>query len=295
MANLKAIKTKINSIKNLKKITTALEIVSTVKLQKVKAQTEHLKSYFLDLYYILSHIGDPEIIFGQEETNPRADHYLVVLISTDRWLAGALNHKLFKKLFDELKDQWNNIDFFVIGKKGLEFINRSWGNVVGFLDIPDSIEEKHFLPLMEYIYDSIKQGKYQKILSYFNFFKNVVVQIPASLNIYPLDLKAFEDLQVDLSINLEAKPESKKDFLIEPDLPTVIKEFKRQVVNYLIMASILQNKTWEFASRMLAMKNAKDNSTAMIKDLTLIFNKERQAKITQEVSEIVSAKEAIEW
>ncbi len=295
MANLKAIKTKINSIKNLKKITTALEIVSTVKLQKVKAQTEHLKSYFLDLYYILSHIGDPQIIFGQEETNSVADRGLIVLISTDRGLAWALNHKLFKKLFDELRDEWDKLDFFVIGKKWLEFVNRSGGNVVGFLDIPDIIEENHFLPLMEYIYESIKQGKYYKILSYFNFFKNVVVQIPASLSIYPLDLEAFEDLQSDLSLRLEQKPVIKKDFLIEPDLPTVIKEFKRQVVNYLIMTSILQNKTWEFASRMLAMKNAKDNSSAMIKDLTLIFNKERQSKITQEVSEIVSAKEAIEW
>ncbi len=295
MANLKAIKTKINSIKNLKKITTALEIVSTVKLQKVKAKTEHLKSYFLDLYYILSHIGDPQIIFGQEEVGTSAERGLVVLISTDRWLAWALNHKLFKKLFDELKEEWDSLDFFVIGKKWLEFVNRSWGNVVGFLEIPDLISEEHFLPLMEYIYDSIKQNKYQKIISYFNFFKNVVVQIPTSLSVYPLDLKAFEDLQIDLSLDSKEKEVAKKDFLIEPDLSTVIKEFKRQVVNYLIMTSILQNKTGEFASRMLAMKNAKDNSTAMIKDLTLIFNKERQSKITQEVSEIVSAKEAIEW
>ena len=295
MANLKAIKTKINSIKNLKKITTALEIVSTVKLQKVKSQTEHLKSYFLDLYYILSHIGDPQIIFGQEDVNLVWNRWLIILISTDRGLAGALNHKLFKKLFDELKDEWEQLDFFVIGKKGLEFINRSGGKVVGFLEIPDAIEEDYFLPLMEYIYDNIKRDKYKKIVSYFNFFKNVVVQIPVSLNVYPLDFKAFEDLQIDLSLNLEKKSPHKKDFLIEPDIQTVIKEFKRQVVNYLIMTSILQNKTWEFASRMLAMKNAKDNSTSMIKDLTLIFNKERQAKITQEVSEIVSAKEAIEW
>lgn len=153
MANLKAIKTKINSIKNLKKITTALEIVSTVKLQKLKNKTEHLKSYFLDLYYIFSHIGDASMIFG-EEIVPKTDKKLIILVSTDRGLAGALNQKLFKKLLEE-QQNFDNIDFFVLGKKGLEFLKRSGANIVGFLEMPDMIEEKHFLPLVEFVYQKL--------------------------------------------------------------------------------------------------------------------------------------------
>lgn len=92
----------------------------------------------------------------------------------------------------------------------------------------------------------------------------MVVQIPTSMYIFPLNFQTFEDINTELNLNIKESPK-KMDFLIEPDLPSVIKEFQRQFRNYLFFVSILQNKTGEFASRMIAMKNAKDNSTEMIK------------------------------
>ena len=159
--------------------------------------------------------------------------------------------------------------------------------------MPDRLDEEHFLPLLDFVYSSLREGKYAEVLIYFNFFKNVVVQLPTSIYFFPLDFRTFEDINKELDLHIEEKPKH-REFLIEPGAKELIKELQRQFRNYLFFTAILQNKTGEFASRMLAMKNAKDNSSEMIKKLTLIFNKERQAKITQEVSEIVSAKEAIE-
>lgn len=289
--SLKAIKAKIKSVKNLKKITRALEVVSTVKLQRVKDQSEKLKNYLQDLLMIVSFLGEKVDIF--EENNNFADKQLAIVVTSDRWLCWSLNSKLLKKVYENYKDQKGKVDFFVIGKKWLEYLVRMWFNVVGNLRLKDTFEEKDLLPLYSFL--NQKFANYWKIDIWFNYFKNTLVQIPVDMQIYPFKKDNFISFlkQIDIDTNLEFKIFN-KELIIEPDIESVRKEIMRQIRNYMIYSAILQNKTWEHAARMIAMKNAGDNSDKMIKTLTLSFNKARQASITKEISEITSAKMAIE-
>ena len=289
--SLKAIKAKIKSVKNLKKITRALEVVSTVKLQRVKDQSEKLKNYLQDLLMIISFLGEKVDIF--EENNNFADKQLAIVVTSDRWLCWSLNSKLLKKVYENYKDQKDKVDFFVIGKKWLEYLVRMWFNVVGNLRLKDTFEEKDLLPLYSFL--NQKFANYWKIDIWFNYFKNTLVQIPVDMQIYPFKKDNFISFlkQIDIDTNLEFKIFN-KELIIEPDIESVRKEIMRQIRNYMIYSAILQNKTWEHAARMIAMKNAGDNSDKMIKTLTLSFNKARQASITKEISEITSAKMAIE-
>lgn len=294
MANLKKIKNKIKSVQNLKKITRALEIVSTVKLQKSKDKADTLKKYLFDLLYILQNIGSKVDLFN--DTNKKSDKNLVIVVTSDRGLCWSLNSKLTRAVFNDFKDQKSNTDFFVIWKKWLDVLSRSGFNLVWICQAKDEMKDDDLLPLFEYLNSSFSQNTYWSIKIYFNYFKNSLIQIPSQLQVYPLTKTHFEDFlsSVGISYDLNSVHHTWKDLVIEPSREILLEEIKRQIRNYLILSALVQNKAWEHASRMIAMKNAKDNSTKLINHLVLWYNKVRQSSITQEISEIVSAKIAIE-
>ena len=299
MANLREIKGKIKSVKNLQKITRALEVVSTVKLQKLKQQAESLKDYLVDLIAILSQVGEKVDIFASNNvsstnTGEKKKHLMIVLTS-ERGLCGALNSKLLRKIY---QDEWFDDDkeYFVIGKKWLEYFKRAQATIVGSISIGDTFTEAELLPLYSYFDEAVETGKYASISLYFNYFKNSIAQIPTKVQLLPFTKESFESFLHDLEIDYSFEQVTgDKDMIIEPDLETYIQEMRRQVRNYIIDSALVQNKTGEHAARMIAMKSAKDNATEFTKSLTLSFNKARQWAITQEISEIVSAKIAIWW
>jgi F-type H+-transporting ATPase subunit gamma len=297
MANLKQIKTKIKSVSNLKKITRALEVVSTVKLQKAKGQAEALKEYLAALLKIITSVGLNLNMFETSDTKPASDEQqtkeLAIIVTTERGLCGSINSKLLRKAISDQK--WKTTDWFVIGKKWLEFLKRADQNIVGSLNISDNFKQEELLPLYTFFDVSLSQGNYSSVKIYFNYFKNSIIQIPTSIQVMPFDsiaLQIFLD-EIGMSFaNLEIP--AGDTMIIEPNHELLKIELKRQMRNYMINAAVIQNKAWEHASRMIAMKNAKDNATGFVKKLTLNYNKTRQGVITQEISEIVSAKIAIE-
>lgn len=293
MANLREIKGKIKSVKNLKKITRALEVVSTVKLQKTKSQAESLKKYLVDLLAILSEVGQSIDIFQPLAQATPKKKKLIIVLTSERGLCGALNSKLLRKIYTE---EWfgEDVDYFVVWKKGLEYLKRAKANIVGSIHIGDSFTEEELLPLYSYFDQAVNQSEYTHVSLYFNYFKNSIAQIPAAVQLMPLTQEWFGSFIEDLEIDYTFKSHVwKKDLIIEPDLESYITEMRRQVRNYVINAALIQNKTGEHAARMIAMKNAKDNAIDFVESLTLQFNKARQGAITQEISEIVSAKIAI--
>ena len=167
--------------------------------------------------------------------------------------------------------------------------------MVGILHVSDALREEELVPLYSFFFFFLQSGAYTEVVLYFNYFKNSIVQMPTALSVFPLSQAAFQQFIADVgmvySLNFVTKAE---DFLIEPSKTQYIAEVRRQIRNYLMLSALVQNKTGEHASRMIAMKNAKDNATTFVKQLTLTFNKARQGAITQEISEIVSAKIAIE-
>ena len=197
-----------------------------------------------------------------------------------------------EKNYGNAKD---NVDIFVVGKRGLEYFVRNGRNVVGSAMISDKVFLREVKPISVFIRPALEEKKYAKIKIYFNFFKNTMIQMSTRFKLYPLDEESFETflqntgLEVDLLESIE-----KKYLMVEPDIETFKFDFLQVLIRNIIYSAVLNNKTSEHAARMLAMKNAKDNSLAVLNQLNLLYNKTRQAKITQEISEIVSAKVAIE-
>lgn len=138
---------------------------------------------------------------------------------------------------------------------------------------------------------------YKKVRLCFNYFNNAINQTPIDMQLFPADIKEYELFAKELDININdliSTSTQKKEILLEPGKEELAKEIKEQLIQHIVYGAILQNKTGEFAARMIAMKNAKDNSATMIKSLVLTYNKARQSAVTQEISEIMGAKMALE-
>lgn len=293
MANLKQIKSKIKSVSNLKKITRALEVVSTVKLQKTKSQAENLKEYLTDLLALVASVWGVDNLLTPPVTT--STKKLIIVCSSERGLCWALNTRLFRKVVQDISSSKDDTELFVLGKKALEFFKRVKTPIIGALHLHDTYQEKDLLPLYALLDEAMSSGTYSEIRLYFNYFKNVINQLPASLQLMPLSASTFDSFCAEVALDYGVVlGVNNKELIIEPSRDVYLLELKRQVRNYILASAILQNKTGEHAARMIAMKNAKDNSIAFIKQLTLAYNKARQWAITQEISEIVSAKIAIE-
>lgn len=296
MSNTRQLRTQIKSLTSLQKILNALEIVSTVKLQKLKKKTEALRNFLIDFLNVVQALEDQVNIFDFDKKH-RDEWWkrLIILVSTDKWLCWPINSKLIKHIANKYTEWKEKVDIFVIGKKGLDFFIRDKRNVVGSLQLKDDFVDQELLPLYIYIKESIKQKKYAKIKIYFNFFKTTLTQIPLRFKIYPLDKESFDSFLKDIDIKLEKISTTKEQWLeIEPSKTILVEKLIQEMIRYIVYSAVTQNKTGEHASRMFAMKNAKDNSGEIIKNINTLYNKVRQWKITQEISEIGNAKAALE-
>ena len=294
MAGAKWIKAKIKSIWNIQKITSAMEIVSTVKLQKVKEQADKFKDYMNEFLFILDTVNLSKILSLFPEV--KGEKELIVVVSTEKWLCGALNSKLFKKVYEETKDRKDKIDIFCIGKKALEFFTRSGYNIIWTENLKDKFTEEDLNNTRWIISKSIDEGKYKTISLYYNYFKNTMTQLPTHLQLFPLEKENFEQFasDIELDISFITEQEYNTDIIIEPSEEEYYNFVYKKFISDMIYGTILQNKAGEHASRMIAMKNAKDNSIDLQKSLRISYNKQRQSAVTQEISEIVGAKTAME-
>ena len=296
MANTRQLRTQIKSLKSLQKILKALEVVSTIKLQKLKKKTEVLRDFFIDFLNVLHVLEDTINIFDFDKRQ-RDEQWrrLIVLVSTDKWLCGSINSRLIKHVTAKYTKRKDKVDLFIIGKKWLDYFVRDGWNIVWSLQLNDNFTEDQLTPLYAYIKKSLAEKKYAKIKVYFNYFKTTITQIPLRFKIFPLDKESFDAFLKDIDIKLEKihKPHMQA-LAIEPSSRQLKEKLIQETIKYITYSAVVQNKTWEHASRMLAMKNAKDNSWDIIKSVSTLYNKVRQWKITQEISEIGNAKAALE-
>lgn len=294
MADIKQLKIKIASTKNIKKITSAMEVISTIKLQKVKKNAEHLREYMNTFLGMLSSVNAYTDIFPQP--SDQAKRKLAILISSEKGLCGSLNTSLFKQFENEYADHKEELDVYVVGKKGREFCARRGYHVVATSSLHDIFTAKDLSELYAFLSQAQKNGKYMEIRVWYNFFKNTMKQIPAGFQLSPLSSEKFSEFMDTLEIKIP-KPEQVRNtnyMKLEPTKQAIVKKAYDIMMNVIVYGAVLHNKTGEFAARMLAMKWAKDNATTIIDDLTLAYNKARQDAITKEVLEIVSAKAVIE-
>ena len=295
MAGTKEIKQRIKSVKNTKKITKAMELVAASKMKRAisKAVSSRLyANYSWDLLTSLSErLDETTSPFFKENPNSK-QKTLFVLITSNGGLCGAYNSQIIKKTISELKKiDMNEIDIITIGKKGDHAMRRTGSSVIAsFLDLPDNSVLSDIMPLSKIIIDEYKKGIYKKVYIAYTDFVSALNQKPNVKQILPIKKQEIKDLINELGEESKVKEkvltENKVPYIFEGDMNEIVESLAEKLVRMQIYHMILESSASEQSSRMMAMKNASEAAGEMIDDLTLVFNKARQASITQEISEI---------
>lgn len=286
MAGGKEIRTKISSIKNTQKITKAMEMVSASKMRKAQDRMSLGKPYAHRIRAVIGHIANakPEYrhaYFDQREV--KRVGYIVV--STDRGLCGGLNINSFKACVASMK-QWNElgveIDICTIGARAATFFNNYGGNVVASVrDMGDSPEVADVIGAVKVLLDKFDNGDIDRINLVSNDFVNTMTHSPQVNQLVPLLASDDEDLKRHW------------DYLYEPDAKELLDGLMLRFIESQVYQAVVENNACEQAARMIAMKNASDNASDLIEELGLVYNKARQAAITQELSEIAGGAAAV--
>ncbi|WP_338559523.1 F0F1 ATP synthase subunit gamma [Erwinia sp. E_sp_B01_3] len=289
MAGAKEIRSKIGSVQNTQKITKAMEMVAASKMRKSQERMAASRPYAETMRKVIGHIALGNLEYKHpylEERDVKRVGYLVV--STDRGLCGGLNINLFKRLLADMKswsDKGVESDLAIIGSKGLSFFSSVGGNVVaqvtGMGDKPSLSDLIGPVKVMLQAYD---EGRLDKLFIVSNKFINTMSQSPQIVQLLPLP-------PADESEGVVKK--STWDYLYEPDPKALLDTLLRRYVESQVYQGVVENLASEQAARMVAMKAATDNGGNLIKELQLVYNKARQASITQELTEIVGGASAV--
>ena len=299
MSNSKAIKNRIKSVKNTKKITKAMELVSASKMKRAVASTLASRLYAEYSWEILTSIAKntediKHPLFNEREKKDNKKNILFILITSNRGLCGAYNAQIIKKAILLLKlDEENiNIDFMAIGKKGDTAMRRVGKNIIAsFTDLPDNISISNILPISKLAIDEYSAFHYDKVLVAYTDFISALTQKPNIKQILPISKSSLKEFLNDVAggrkeTEDKTNIEQKTDYLFEGNQDELIGSLAEKITRMQIYQMLLESNASEQSSRMVAMKNASEASGEMIDDLTLVFNKARQANITREISEI---------
>jgi len=294
MANLKEIRTRINSVRSTRKITNAMKMVAASKLKKAQDAVINLRPYHDKLHEILVDLVrsiENEGISSSYLRNGSENKVLLVVITSNKGLCGAFNANIIKKGIDlahsKYSEQYKNgkLSFFTIGKKGTDFFKSKGYPVYGFNnDVLDDISFKKAVPVMQEVMDRFLNKEFDKIELVYNKFKNAAVQLITVDQFLPVDL------------NLENGEETEAEhynYIFEPDKELIIQELIPKSLRTQFYEALLESLAAEHGARMTAMHKATDNAAEIIKDLQLTYNKARQASITNEILEVVSGAEAL--
>ena len=286
MASGKEIKGKIGSIKNTQKITSAMEMVAASKMKKAQDRMESSRPYAESMRKVIGHLAHGNLEYRHpylEEREVKRVGYIV--ISTDRGLCGGLNSNEFKKVVLDVKkwkDQEVEYDFAALGAKACAFFGRFGGNVLAAESgIGDSPSVQHVVGLVRVMLDAYNEGKIDRLFLVYNDFVNTMTQEPKIDQLLPLPKSDEEELK------------HRWDYIYEPDPKPILEQIMVRYIESQVYQGVVENTASEQAARMVAMKAATDNAGDLIDDLQLVYNKARQAAITQEISEIVSGAAAV--
>ncbi|HRD73004.1 MAG TPA: F0F1 ATP synthase subunit gamma [Aquimonas sp.] len=287
MAGGREIKSKIKSVQNTRKVTRALEMVSASKIRKAQERMKASRPYARLMRQVIGHIAKANTDYVHPYMVQRKEVKRVgyIVISTDRGLCGGLNSNLFRKLIVEIRkwqEQGVEVDIVAVGQKANTFFRRLKVNMVASVThMGEKPQLEQLIGVIRVMLDAYEAGTLDRVNVAYNDFVNTMVQkasIDALLPLPPSD-------------TLETKHDW--DYIYEPSAPSVLNDVLTRYVESLVYQAVLENIASEQAARMVAMKSASDNATKLIGTLNLIYNKARQAAITQEISEIVGGAAAV--
>lgn len=286
MAVAKEVKTKIASVQNTRKITSAMEMVAASKMRKAQERMNASRPYAETISKVVGHVARGRLEYQHSymiERDVRRVGY--ILVSTDRGLCGGLNVNLFKKLSLDIKswaEKGVDVQFATIGSRGAQFLDRFGGQVsahaAGLGDAPLLADLIGPIQVMLQAYDA---GEIDRLFLVHNKFVNTMKQQPVIEPLLPLPKSDDEEVMHSW------------DYIYEPDAKELLDALLLRYIEALVYQGVVENVASEMAARMVAMKAATDNAGELIKDLQLVYNKARQAAITQELSEIVGGAAAV--
>ena len=286
MAGAKEIRTKIASVTSTQKITNAMQMVAAGKMRKAQERMARGKPYAERIRSVVGHIANaaPEykhLYMQQREVRRVA----FIIVSTDRGLCGGLNINLFKAVLREMKD-WNakgvEIDLCVIGTKASSFFGSMGGRITAALrGLGDAPAAADLIGGVKVVLDAYAAEKVDQVFLAYNTFVNTMTQQPTIAQVLPLEASEEKELKHHW------------DYLYEPDAKELLDGLLTRYIESQVYQGVVENVACEQAARMVAMKAATDNAGQLISDLKLVYNKPRQAAITQELAEIVSGAAAV--
>jgi F-type H+-transporting ATPase subunit gamma len=288
MPGEKEIRSKIASVKNMQKITSAMEKVAASKIRKAQQQMEESRPYAQRIRRVIGHLAhanpDYKHPFLIEREVKRVG---IIVISTDRGLCGGLNANLFKKVIGEIaKWQGENVqvDMALVGAKAVQFFRRMGGNVVGTAThLGDRPSVNDLIGAITLMLKAYEDGTIDRLFLVHNEFVSAMSQVPEVSTLLPVS-------EIDLGgESLQAH----WDYIYEPDAGELLDDVLGRYIESQVYRGAVENLACEMAAKMVAMKSATDNAGEIIDGLQLQYNKARQAAITQEISEIVGGAAAV--
>jgi len=292
MPNLKAIRVRIASVKSTRQITSAMKMVSAAKLRKAQDKIVRLRPYANKLHDILVNLSQSlaesqvENIFAREGA---PENVLIVVVTSNRGLCGAFNSNVIKEarriVAEDYLDQYKkgNVRFLTIGKNGFDNLRKQKFPIAAeFNDLLNDLTFERTLIVAEKVMEAFTTGEYDRVERVYNHFKNAAVQ--------QLTREVFLPVE---SVQEEVKGSANADYIYEPGKEEIIRELIPKSLKIQFYKAVLDSYVAENGARMTAMHKATDNATTMISELTLQYNKARQASITNQILEVVSGAEAL--
>jgi F-type H+-transporting ATPase subunit gamma len=292
MANLKAIRTRIASVKSTRQITSAMKMVSAARLRKAQDKIVSLRPYANKLHEIQiglsKSLADSEIenVYGRNSADEKV---LIVTITSNRGLCGAFNANVIKETRTVISDKYNeqyqmgNVWILAIGKNGFDYFRKLKVNLLPEKnDLLNNLSFDSVAQVANEVMAKFVSGEFDRVELVYNRFKNAAVQNLTNEPFLPVEAVTDDDI--------ETIP---VDYIYEPDKVNIIKELIPKSLKIQFYKAVLNSFVAEHGARMTAMHKATDNATTMIRDLTLQYNKARQAAITNQILEVVSGAEAL--
>jgi F-type H+-transporting ATPase subunit gamma len=287
MAGSKEIKTKIKSVQNTRKITKAMEMVAASKMRKAQERTRAARPYAEKIRNVAAHLShaNPEYRHPYLITRDTVKKVGIIVVTADKGLCGGLNTNVLRMALAKMREwesQGETFEVCCIGNKGLGFMQRLGANVVSHVvGMGDKPHMERLIGALKIMLDGYIEDRFDRLEIFYTKFVNTMKQEPVMEQLLPLSGERL------------GAPEGSWDYIYEPDAKSVLDQTLTRYIEALIYQSVTENMASEQSARMVAMKAASDNAGSVIDELTLIYNKSRQAAITKELSEIVAGAAAV--
>jgi F-type H+-transporting ATPase subunit gamma len=287
MAGSKEIKTKIKSVQNTRKITKAMEMVAASKMRKAQERTRAARPYAEKIRNVAAHLShaNPEYRHPYLVTRDSVRKAGIIVVTADKGLCGGLNTNVLRMAVAKMREweaQGESFEVCCIGNKGLGFMQRLGANVVSHVvGLGDKPHMERLIGALKIMLDGYTEDRFDRLEIFYTRFVNTMKQEAVMEQLLPLSGEKL------------GAPEGSWDYIYEPDAKSVLDQTLTRYIEALIYQSVTENMASEQSARMVAMKAASDNAGSVIDELTLIYNKSRQAAITKELSEIVAGAAAV--